>query len=259
MQTIFYRTVNLIIDIGNTFVKMVCCDGHIIEEQRVTLSEQEAIRAFCRKYPFEGGIYCSVVDLPEELEHEWSCLPFPMLHYQSGITPVPLKSSYLTPRTLGADRMAASVGAWAQWPGRNVLIIDVGTCATYDFISADGEYLGGNISPGPMMRLKALHQFTGKLPLVAYEGERPEFGNNTETAIRCGVLTGMRMEIEGYITRYAQEFERLLVCMTGGDAINLDTAVADIHYDRYLVPKGLNEILRWNQQAAVAQSLNKNN
>lgn len=237
----------MVIDIGNTFVKMVCYEDGIIAEQRVALSDREAILGFCRRQPFAGGIYCSVVDVPADLEREWSSLPFGMLRYESGVTPVPLKSRYQTPLTLGADRMAASVGAWARWPGRNILVVDVGTCATFDFVSADGTYLGGNISPGIRMRLKAMHQQTGRLPLVEPEGDVPDFGISTETALRCGALKGIAMETEGYVRHFAQRFERPLVCFTGGDSLDVDVPGVEVCRDRHLVARGLDRILRWNQ------------
>ena len=234
---------------------MVRHDGGIIEERRVALSEQDAILEYCRDASFSGGIYSSVVDIPQHLEDAFARLPYPILRYESGLTPVPIASRYQTPRTLGADRMAAAVGAWSRWPGRNVLIVDIGTCATFDFLSEDGEYLGGNISPGPLMRLKALHQFTGKLPLVDALGEMPEFGNTTETAIRCGVLNGLRHEIEGYVERYRKMYPRLVVCFTGG--VHLDLALADdveVVTDPYLVPEGLYCILHYNEQQLDSQT-----
>ena len=247
---------NLIIDIGNTYVKMVRHDGGIMEERRVALSEQDAIVSYCRD-AFSGGIYSSVVDVPQSLEEAFAHLPYPVLKYESGVTPVPIASRYQTPRTLGADRMAAAVGAWSRWPGRNVLIVDIGTCATFDFQSEQGEYLGGNISPGPLMRLKALHQFTGKLPLVEALGEMPEFGNTTETAIRCGVMNGLRHEIEGYVERYRKMYRNLVVCFTGG--VHLDLALADeveVVTDPYLVPEGLYCILCYNKELAAKNNKN---
>ena len=104
----------LIIDIGNTYVKMVRHDGGIIEERRVALSEQDAILEYCRDASFSGGIYSSVVDIPQHLEDAFARLPYPILRYESGLTPVPIASRYQTPRTLGADRMAAAVGAWSR-------------------------------------------------------------------------------------------------------------------------------------------------
>ena len=136
-------------------------------------------------------------------------LPFPMLEFLSGITPVPIVNKYRTPKTLGSDRLAAAVAAeWLQ-PGRNVLIIDVGTCITYDYVNAAGEYKGGNISPGPTIRFRALNQFTGRLPFVDREGVTPPFGNTTITAIRSGVIRGVKYEIEGYVhlgMRFKEKF-----------------------------------------------------
>ena len=110
---------------------MVGLDGDTIRQERVSLADEEQIRRFCFSQPFEAGIYSSVVDLPERVEQLLSGLPFPMMRYQSGVTPIPISSRYMTPLTLGADRMAAAVGASLQWPGRNILIVDVGTCATF--------------------------------------------------------------------------------------------------------------------------------
>ena len=158
---------NLIIDIGNTCAKLVCFDGdEVIEEQRVDKGEYGLLDKFCKKYTFERGIYSTVVDIPQDFEKKIKGLPFPMLEFLSGITPVPIVNKYRTPKTLGSDRLAAAVAAvWLQ-PGRNVLIIDVGTCITYDYVNAAGEYKGGNISPGPTIRFRALNQFTGRLPFV---------------------------------------------------------------------------------------------
>lgn len=141
---------NLIIDIGNTCAKLVCFDGdEVIEEQRIDKGEYGLLPKFCKKYQFDRGIYSTVVDIPQEFKEMILKLPFPMLEFLSGITPVPIVNKYRTPKTLGSDRLAAAVAAvWLQ-PGRNVLIIDVGTCITYDYVNAAGEYKGGNISPGP--------------------------------------------------------------------------------------------------------------
>jgi type III pantothenate kinase len=245
------KFVILIIDIGNTYVKMVRYDGGIMEEHRVALSAEDEILSYCQD-AFSGGIYCSVVDLPMRLEKAFAHLSYPMLRYQSGVTPVPLTSRYQTPLTLGADRMAAAVGAWSRWPDRNVLIVDIGTCVTFDFVSGQGEYLGGNISPGPLLRLKALHQFTGKLPLVEAWGPRPAFGDTTETAIRCGVMDGLRFEIEGYVRHYRKKFPNLMVCLTGG--VNMDLSLdkgVEVVKDSLLVPEGLYRILKYNEELAA--------
>lgn len=241
---------NLIIDIGNTCAKLVCFDGdEVIDEQRIDKGESGLLQKFCKKYPFEKGIYSTVVDIPVEFEQKIQSLPFPMLKMESGITPVPIINKYRTPKTLGSDRLAAAVAAvWLQ-PGRNVLIIDVGTCITYDFVNSEGEYKGGNISPGPTIRFRALNQFTGRLPFVDREGVTPPFGNTTITAIRSGVIRGVKYEIEGYVRRFLEKYPDLYVYLTGG--VHLGMRFKEkfpIFADDFIVPRGLNRILQYNEK-----------
>ena len=148
-------------------------------------------------------------------------MPFDIMFFESGKTPVPVVSSYKTPLTLGADRLAAVVGAnWLQ-PDADVLVIDIGTCITFDFINAAGVYEGGNISLGPTMRLRALHEFTARLPLVERKGETTLLGQTTETSIRNGVVFGIKYEIEGYIKQMLEKHPRLFVYLTGGVHMDL--------------------------------------
>ena len=147
------------------------------------------------------------------------------------------------------DRLAAVVAANWLKPGHDVLVIDAGTCVTYDFIDADGAYHGGNISPGMRMRFKALNIFTDKLPKVSAKGEVPMYGQSTETAIRAGVIRGMEFEMSGYITHLQKNYPGLLVFLTGGDEFSFDTKLKSIIFaDRFLVLKGLNRILSYNDK-----------
>jgi type III pantothenate kinase len=144
------------------------------------------------------------------------------------------------------DRLAAAVGAYMQVKG-NVLIIDMGTAITYDFVDSEGNYRGGNIAPGMQMRLKALHDYTARLPLVAAEGAHPHLGEDTETAIRCGVIDGIRYEIEGYLRQFFLKYHNLSVFFTGGDELYFEDEIKKrIFADKLLVLKGLNEILSYN-------------
>lgn len=241
---------NLIIDIGNTCVKLVCFnDGKVVEEQRTDKDDAVALQSFCSRYPFSRGICSSVSDISEEYSAALSSLPFSMMEFKSGITRVPIINKYNTPLTLGSDRLAAVVGAnWLQ-PGRDVLVIDIGTCVTFDFINSIGEYLGGNISPGPTMRLKALNQFTARLPFVERRGDTPDFGTDTTTAIRSGVMNGIKYEIEGYIHSFLAKYPQLFVYLTGGVHLNLQFSEnLSIFADDFIVPKGLNRILEYNNE-----------
>ena len=241
---------NLIIDIGNTCVKLVCFnEGKVVEEQRTDKDDAVALQSFCSRYPFSRGICSSVSDISEEYSAALSSLPFSMMEFKSGITRVPIINKYNTPLTLGSDRLAAVVGAnWLQ-PGRDVLVIDIGTCVTFDFINSIGEYLGGNISPGPTMRLKALNQFTARLPFVERRGDTPDFGTDTTTAIRSGVMNGIKYEIEGYIHSFLAKYPQLFVYLTGGVHLNLQFSEnLSIFADDFIVPKGLNRILEYNDE-----------
>lgn len=237
----------MIIDIGNTVAKLVAFDGdEPIEEIRTSNDSLSALGAFAAKYAFTHGIVGTVKELTAEAEEQLHNLHIPILRF-SPQTPVPITNRYRSPKTLGADRLAAAVGARSLKPGKDLLIIDAGTCITYEVIDAKGNYWGGNIAPGMQMRLRALNEFTAKLPLVSAEGDVPGMGYDTETAIRSGVLRGMKYEIEGYIRSMRSKYPKLLVFLTGGDKINFDATIKSIIFaDKFIVPRGLNKILDYN-------------
>lgn len=249
---------NLTIDIGNTCTKLVAFDGMTpVEEKRMEDGELYKLREFCDKYSFSRGIFSTVVELSDELKKAVYGLPFPVLRLLSGITPVPINNKYSTPLTLGTDRLAAIVGAYYEQKGHDVLVIDIGTCVTYDFITSSGDYLGGNISPGPTIRLKALNSFTDALPLIERKGDTPLLGGSTETAIRSGVMRGLVYEIEGYIRDFLLKYPDLFIYLTGG--VRLDLHIPEkkcIFADSFIVPYGLNRILLYNEEI---KSNEKNN
>jgi type III pantothenate kinase len=127
---------------------------------------------------------------------------------------MPLCNRYVTPATLGVDRLAAAVGAATLFPKRECLIIDCGTAITIDFLSAAGEFLGGNISPGLQMRFKALHTFTAALPMGRADRHTPLIGVSTQEAVEAGVVQGAVNELEGYLAQYTV----YTPVFTGGDA-----------------------------------------
>ena len=237
----------LIIDIGNTVAKLVAFDGdEPVEEVRTSNESLAALGAFAAKYAFTHGIVGAVREITPQAEERLQALHIPLLRFTSS-TPDPITNRYRTPQTLGSDRLAAAVGARSLKPGKDLLIIDAGTCVTYEVIDALGNYWGGNIAPGMHMRLRALHEFTAKLPLVEAEGAVPGMGYDTDTAIRSGVLRGMKYEIEGYIRSMRAKYPKLLVFLTGGDKINFDTTIKSIIFaDKFIVPRGLNKILDYN-------------
>ena len=172
------------------------------------------------------------------------------------MTPVPIVNRYDTPQTLGQDRLAAAVGAKSICSDENLLIIDAGSAITYDFVSDKGEYLGGNIAPGLKMRLTMLQRMTKKLPLVEVDENEliPLFGKNTRDAIAAGVVRGIAYEVKGYMRTLQTKVPHFQTFLTGGNAPyvlnNVRTSRNEerkLHYEKYLVLRGLNEILVYNK------------
>jgi len=211
---------HLIADVGNTRTKLyLFACGEPVEADCAPADAAATVARWAATYEIDACAL-SVVGPPDAaLEQALQAVGCPVLRV-TGTTPVPLQNAYSTPETLGPDRLAAVVGAASLKPGRPLLVVDVGTCIKYDFVTASGRYLGGNISPGMGMRFRALHEFTACLPLV--DGSAPvcEPGHSTETAIRAGVVHGMRLEIEGYIRFMEKKHPGLLIFLTGGDRAN---------------------------------------
>lgn len=245
-------SVNLIIDIGNTIAKIAVFDkDEMVEIHHCSNQSLDKLSVVRQKHAIEKGILSSVITLSETCRKQLAELGIPLieLNYR---TPVPVKNLYKTPQTLGMDRLAAVVGANAIKPGRPLLVIDAGTCITYDFIDASGQYHGGNISPGKNMRFKALNAFTDKLPEITPEGETPAYGQTTETAIRSGVIHGIEFEMEGYISQLRKKYPKLFVFLTGGDEFSFDTKLKSVIFaDAFLVLKGLNRILDYNNEIST--------
>ena len=238
---------NLIIDIGNTIAKVALFDeGSLVEVMHDSNQTLACLPEVYRNYVVDKAIVASVIDLSDEVQSQLASLPCPLLWLDQH-TRLPVENLYETPQTLGYDRMAAVVGAYDRFPGRDILVIDAGTCITYEFVDAMGRYHGGNISPGLQMRFKALHHFTNRLPLVETEGRLLPMGKDTDTAIRAGVLRGIEHEIVGYIQSMRIKYPELLVFLTGGDNFSFDANIKSIIFaDKFLVLKGLNRILTYN-------------
>ena len=238
---------NLVVDIGNTFVKLAVFEGDRLVE--LLLEENlnnELLLQIHTQYSIKKAMYSSVRNSEgdEKLLKKYN-------FYQLGPeTPIPLVLKYKTPATLGLDRIAVTVGANHTFANENVLAIDMGTCVTFDFVNAKNEYLGGAIAPGFEMRFKALAKFTGKLPLINFEKHKvSEIGKTTEESIVSGVYWGMKHEIEGTINSYLAQYESLKIMVTGGDRNLFDLEPKNrIFADQFLVLKGLNEILKYNEK-----------
>ena len=239
----------LIIDQGNSATKLyVAHNDKIIES--VTLENEsmlEYVRGRIADGSIDAAIYSSVRREYDSRLINVMSRKIDHIVCMGKTTHLPIGIEYRTPDTLGHDRIAAAVGAWSEHPGRTLLVVDAGTAITYDLVSAEGKFMGGNIAAGIEMRLKALHTFTGQLPHVSSDGDLPMLGYDTHTAIRAGALQGAAYELEGYITACEEKYPDLLVFLTGGDAERLATIIKRaIFVDRNLVPKGLNRILEYN-------------
>ncbi len=238
---------NLIIDIGNTLIKLAVFDkNELVKTATVEQINDELLLPFFKDYQIDNCMYASVVTSPEQ-EELLKKYNFILLTHS---TLLPLTINYQSPTTLGLDRIAGVVGASTIYNNEDVLVIDIGTCVTYDFMNADKEYLGGGISPGFQMRFKTLEQNTSKLPLVNFNIEQLKLiGDTTETSIISGVYHGVKHEIEGVINQYILQYTQLKVVVTGGDLNLFDLAPKNrIFADEFLVLKGLNEILTYNEK-----------
>lgn len=243
---------NLVIDIGNTRTKIAVFKNreHIKTDvhERVT---PELIDQYISAENINNSIITSVSQEIKELEDILKAKT-QYIRFSAKVSSS-IINNYKTPQTLGLDRLAGLIGAQALYPQSNNLVIDAGTAITYDAHDNDGNYYGGSISPGLHMRLKALHTFTGRLPLVMPDENFTNWmGDDTPKAILSGVVQGMINEISGFIGIYQQEYGQLNVILSGGDADFFDTRLKNSIFAHilkirpHLVLTGLNEII--NQQ-----------
>ena len=235
----------LIIDVGNTRVKIaVFDDDQLVAKEIVSLPQfTEKLGDFVSEYPVKKAIISSVGRLSKEQARSVQ-LRFPTI-ILSHTTPLPFINEYATPETLGVDRMALVAAFAKAYPGKNGLIIDAGTCITYDFINAKGHYKGGAISPGIQLRYKTLHDLTANLPLLQMKMPETLIGDSTETAIHSGVMMGVVKEIDGIIDQYKSDFDVDTIILTGGDTEILSKRLKNsIFAHSNFLMEGLNYILR---------------
>lgn len=233
----------LAIDIGNTSVKAGFFEDVRLTDVKRFRSVPEVLE-FTRGDVHRPVILASVAHTEEELQQAFEGFSRKLI--LNARTPVPLHNAYESRETLGYDRLAAAVGANGRFPGRNCLIVDIGTAVKYDFVSDANAFVGGIISPGREMRFKALHTFTKKLPLVDATAIPELIGTHTEACIKSGVMNGMVAELNGMIGSY-QESYNPVVLLCGGDALHFET---QIKYPTFAAPnlvlEGLIRILLYN-------------
>ncbi len=242
---------NLTIDIGNTRTKYAVFDGDSIVVSGI-LENLEHYTQLLKKHPITAVITSSV---GQNTDFQLQTPKNIHFHSLTPSLPLPVSIDYQPPTTLGADRIAACVGAAAIFPSRNCLVIDAGTCITIDFIDSKGTYRGGAIMPGLSMKFEALHTFTEKLPLLHLSdicGLPDKNGKSTEQSILSGVANGTAFEINGFVNAYKSTFDDLRILITGGDAAKVSEFTVHSHsHIKDLTLIGLNKILEYNEKQNI--------
>lgn len=214
----------LIIDQGNTAIKIAVfsADIQIFYQKLLNESFEDVVLKLLKQYNIEYCVIASVVENAQK-RFDFVCKKISKTIFVSNRTPMPFRNDYATPLTLGVDRLALVAAAVTRYPNTNVLVIDAGTCITFDLVTEQKVYLGGAIAPGIGMRLEALHHFTSKLPLIAEQDFDPTHfvGNTTQGCILSGVYHNVICEIEGVIAQYKAQFKNLTVVLTGGNHLYL--------------------------------------
>ena len=240
---------NLVIDVGNTFVKLaVFNQAKLVFNSCIEIVNiKESIFHLKKKYKQINRAIISSVGKLESEDTEYIKKHFNVFILNAK-TKLPFVNKYKTPNTLGIDRIALVCASVNQFPKNNTLIIDAGTCITYDFITSKNEYLGGAISPGIQMRYKSLNNLTANLPLLKTETPDNIIGNSTNKSIHSGVVYGVLNEIDGVIAEYKLKFSDLTIILTGGDTNFLSKELkSSIFANSNFLLEGLNHILQFNR------------
>ncbi len=240
---------NLIVDIGNTLIKVgVVAHGAVQESFSMEVWSEVVIKNIVSKYDIARSIVCSTRGEQNKIVESLRRVVGHALVFDSSVE-VPIDVQYSTPATLGRDRVAAAVGAREIYGAEDVLIVDFGSAITIDLVSKDGGFEGGVISAGVGMRLRALHEYTASLPLCEPTHEVKEIARSTQEALEQGVMQGVQFEIEGHISRFLAKYSKLLVIFLGGDAIFFEKRIKSaIFANRDLLFVGLSRILDYNAE-----------
>jgi len=236
---------NLAIDAGNTATKYALFDGDELIEYKVASNQSEVlslIEDVKIKNVIIGSVGHNGVHYRNLIEDKSKVL------FLDGNTPIPFTNQYANPAKLGVDRLAGVSAAINLFPNKPILVIDIGTCITFDFIDAEKKYHGGAISPGVSLRFKSMHNFTAALPLVEQiEWPSSWVGNDTNSCLLNGVLIGIEAEINYQISLYITKYPELQVVLCGGSISLFETKIkAPIFVCPNLLLMGLNSILRYN-------------
>lgn len=246
----------LTIDQGNTTVKytLFTAHGKVLHSLRSQQPDLDKVATIGRNVEISGAVYASVAGLDLRFTESLRCLCHERLLVLTAATPVPIKNMYGTPATLGADRIAAAVGAATLLPHKPVLIADAGSALTLDLITSEAAFVGGTISPGIKMRLRALHSYTSRLPEVDWPRQihnLADFPDSTDMALLAGAVVGTTAQIAHSLSKAREKYPDCRLLLTGGDApyiINLpQIQQLQPMAQPELVAIGLNRIYHYNE------------
>ncbi len=238
----------LVLDYGNTLKKLaVFEDGSLLVCTKTKGSISPIIKDIQSHFPgLKQAIISSVSAVPDT-EFQLLQSQFQLFVFNHS-TALPFTNAYQTPLTLGLDRLANVAGGIALFPKQNLLIIDAGSCITYDFVDHEGVYLGGAISPGLPLRAKAMHHFTQHLPLIQPAQETTLLGKDTQSCMQSGIIHGTTAEIDGMISAYLSDYKFIKAILSGGDALYFEKRLKNnIFAAPNLVLEGLYHILKHNE------------
>ena len=222
-------------------------DNAVLSLASYPLADSESLLSYVKSLPQSDACILSSVSVAnQEIVDVLMQKSIHFMELTAG-TAIPIRNLYKTPETLGKDRLAAIVGAYGLFPGRDILVFDVGTALTIDFIDKDGNYRGGNISPGLNMRFRALHDYTQQLSLQTPKDDYNLLGDTTASAIVSGVQNGMVFEMNHYIEHFVKKNLNLVTIFTGGDIFFFVNKInIRIFAEPNLVLIGLNNIIKYN-------------
>lgn len=243
--------INLVVDIGNSSTKIAVFDkDHLVLSEKAVSYNDDDFKNLKEQYQIKN-LLISSVKKENGFDEDFLTSNFNYLTFNHTVS-TPIKNEYESPQTLGLDRLAAVIGANKIYPNQNVLVIDAGTCITYDGINEKAVYKGGSISPGIKMRFEAMHHFTSKLPLVNFDAAFKDlFGANTNNAILSGAINGVVYEVEGFIKQELDQNKETKVILCGGDAAFFDSRFKNsifahlILHEPNLVLIGLNTVVNY--------------
>ena len=240
----------LAIDAGNTHIKWAVFEQNtLVKKENITYHDwRNSLKNILINFSNIKNIVVSSVGKLNK-EDFFDLFSTIKIEFISNVSKFPFKNLYATPNTLGIDRMILASGAVLQFPNKNRLIIDVGTCITYDFIDENNNYLGGAISPGIKLRYESLHNYTAKLPLLTKQIPDQLIGNSTDQSIHSGIINGIVMEIDGYISSNLKIYDNFIIILTGGDSDFLAERLKNtIFANSNFLLESLNQTFQYNQQ-----------